>query len=408
MRVLLASNASYFPPRGGSTRSNLVWLRHLAGAGHACRVICAAPESGTGGDRERADQGLTSTIEGNLEITPVAELSRKRGVLLEAIAGFKPDWILISSEDLAHSLLREAASVAVERIVYLAHTPQFMPFGSESWNPEPKTAQLVRDSAGVVVIGAHMAGYVREHLGIEAAVIHPPIYGDRPSPDSRLHGSDGFLLAVNPCRVKGIEIFLALAALFPHLPFAALPGWGTTARDRDDLSRLPNVRLLPNVKRIEEVLTPARLLLMPSLWYEGFGLIVMEALLSGLPVISSDSGGLVEAKRGTGYVVPVRPIRKYRAEFDDRHMPIPESEPQDIEPWSAAIEELLDPAKWRAESCRSLAAAKQFTEGLSAGQFERFLLNLKPASAANESNLSKLSPAQKAMLLEKIRRRKSG
>ena len=37
---------------------------------------------------------------------------------------------------------------------------------------------------------------------------------------------------------------------------------------------------------------------MPSLWFEGFGLIAMEAMLRGLPVIASDSGGLEEAKAG--------------------------------------------------------------------------------------------------------------
>ena len=397
MRILLASNASYFPPRGGSTRSNLVWLRHLAAAGHACRVVCAAPEPGTDADRERADQGLTSAVEGNLEITPVAGLARKRGVLVQAVAEFKPDWILISSEDLAHSLLREAASVAIDRVVYLAHTPQFMPFGPESWNAEPKTAQLLRGAAGIIVIGEHMAGYVRQHLGVEATVIHPPIYSDT----SAVGDPDGYLLAVNPCRVKGIEIFLALADRFPNLPFAALPGWGTTAGDREALARRPNIRILPNVKRIEEVLSRARLLLMPSLWYEGFGLIVMEAMLSGLPVIASDSGGLVEAKRSTGYIVPVRPITKYLADFDDRHMPIPESVPQDIEPWAVAVESLLDdPKKWREESRRSLAAAKQFVGKLDAGQLEGYLAGLMPSAG-------KLSPGQRALLIERLRRRRS-
>src|SRR5450432_2208244 len=52
MRILLVSNAAYFPPRGGSTRSNLIWLRHLAGNGHACRVVCAAAEPNTGAERE--------------------------------------------------------------------------------------------------------------------------------------------------------------------------------------------------------------------------------------------------------------------------------------------------------------------------------------------------------------------
>ena len=41
MRILLAANASYVPPRGGATRSNLVWLDHLAAAGHECRIVAA-------------------------------------------------------------------------------------------------------------------------------------------------------------------------------------------------------------------------------------------------------------------------------------------------------------------------------------------------------------------------------
>lgn len=392
MRVLLASNASYFPPRGGSTRSNLVWLRHLASAGHPCRVVCAAPESGTSAERERADQEITSPNEPNLEITPIEDLARRRGALVHAIAEFKPDWILISSEDLAHSLLREAAGVALDRVVYLAHTPQFMPFGPESWNAEPKTAELLKGAAGVVVIGEHMASYVRQHLGVAAAVIHPPIYGQ----PGLLADPGGYLLSINPCRVKGIEIFLALADGFPQLPFAAVPGWGTTSHDRDELARRGNIRVLPNVKRIEEVLEKARLLLMPSLWYEGFGLIVMEALLAGLPVIASDSGGLVEAKRGTGYIVPVRAITKYRAEFDDRHMPVPESDPQELGPWVAAVESLLDPVQWRKESERSLRAASHFVSGLSAGEFEQYLQGLVPAPG-------KLSPAQRALLIGKVR-----
>jgi hypothetical protein len=32
MRILLTANASYVPPRGGATRSNLAWLERLAAA----------------------------------------------------------------------------------------------------------------------------------------------------------------------------------------------------------------------------------------------------------------------------------------------------------------------------------------------------------------------------------------
>ena len=89
------------------------------------------------------------------------------------------------------------------------------------------------------------------------------------------------------------------------------------------MAALPNVRVLETVRNIDEVLAQTRLLLMPSLWYEGFGLIVMEAMLRGMPVIASDSGGLVEAKQGTGFVIPVRPIERFEPVFDETRMPKP-------------------------------------------------------------------------------------
>ena len=314
MKILLTSNASYAPPRGGSTRSNLVWLRHLAASGHECRVVSAA----LGADDEVMHDGI--------QIRSVKDLARRSPVLQAEIKEFAPDLVLVSSEDLSHVLLRDAARCAPGRLIYLAHTPQFFPFGPESWNPDLKAAALVCDARAIVAIGTHVAGYIRQHLGAESAVIrppiviHPPIYGQPPYPRFGDFAS-GWLLMINPCEVKGLAIFLELARRFPQLPFAALTGWGTTSEDRRAMAALPNIRVLDTVPRIDDVLSQSRLLLMPSLWYEGFGLIAMEAMLRGLPVIASDSGGLVEAKRGTGYVVPVRPIEHYKSEFDETHMP---------------------------------------------------------------------------------------
>ena len=117
---------------------------------------------------------------------------------------------------------------------------------------------------------------------------------------------------------------------------------------------------------------------MPSLWYEGFGLIVMESMLRGIPVVASDSGGLVEAKHGTGYVIPVKTIARYEAVFDEHAMPLPVVERNDAGPWVAALGRLLgDRAEYEREACASRAAAARFVAGLDAADLERYLMRLE-------------------------------
>ncbi len=398
MRILLASNASYDPPRGGSTRSNLAWLRILAAAGHECTV---AASSITPARRAASAGGIT--------IHSIPSLSLHAGELGGLIRETQPDWVLVSSEDLSHTLLREAARSAPGRLVYLAHTPQFLPFGPESWHPDPPAADLVRRAAAVVVIGSHMADYVKTHLGREAAVIHPPIYGSPPWKDLS-DFSRKRVLMINPCAAKGISIFLELARAFPEIPFDALRGWGTTPEDEAALAALPNAALLENVPDIEDVLGRCSVLIMPSLWYEGFGLIVMEAMLRGIPVVSSDSGGLLEAKHGAGYVIPVRPVEGYRMEFDAAHMPRPVLPPQDIGPWVAALRRLLeDEREYREESARSRRAAAAFVSAIDPGAMQKLLASLpRAAESASPAQAGKpsLDEARRALLLRELQKRR--
>src|ERR1700726_2534372 len=105
MRILLTANASYAPPRGGATRSNLLWLEHMAAQGHACRVVAGAGDS--------AGPGRAGVP---VEIHAVAERARHVPELRRHIREFQPDWVLVSSEDLGHVLLREAHHSAAGRV----------------------------------------------------------------------------------------------------------------------------------------------------------------------------------------------------------------------------------------------------------------------------------------------------
>jgi glycosyltransferase involved in cell wall biosynthesis len=393
MRVLLTANASYAPPKGGSTRSNLVWLRSLTESGHECRVV-----SGSDNDNRVSDDS-------GIDIHLVRDLPRRAALIADHIREFQPDWVLVSSEDLSHVLLREAHHAAPDRLVYLAHTPQWYPFGPASWNPDPQAAKIVREAAGVVAISRAMADYIAEHCGTKPIVIHPPMYGTPPYPRFGSVNS-GYVLMINPSIVKGITIFLQLAELFPHLEFAGLAGWGTTQADRHAMVRLPNVRILESVPSIDDVLSKARLLLMPSLWLEGFGLIAMEAMLRGLPVIASDSGGLKEAKVGTDFVIPVQPIERFEPVFDETHMPKPVDVPQDITPWAESLQLLTtDHAAYKAEADRSRHAAIGFVSRLHARDFGVWLEQLQPAPAPSTTPppAPELSAAKRTLLLKRLR-----
>jgi glycosyltransferase involved in cell wall biosynthesis len=398
MRILLTSNASYVPPRGGATRSNLIWLDHLARHGHECRIVCGP--SGAGAELPHHP---------SIWVLAIDDPRRRAQVLCQQIRDFRPDWVLVSSEDLGHALLREAHHSAPGRVVYLAHTPQFYPFGPASWNPDRHAADLVAASAGVVAIGHHMADYIERELGRSAAVIHPPIYGQGPFTHYQNFGR-GTITMINPCAVKGISIFRQVADRMGGHEFAVLPGWGTTAEDRRTLERLPNVKFLPNAPDIDDVLAGTRILLMPSLWYEGFGLIVMENMLRGIPVVASDSGGLKEAKSGTGYVIPVHTIERYQPVFDEHGMPKPVVAENSADPWIAALEELLtDRAAYERESQISRDAAQRFVASLDAADMERYLTSLRPQVSTvppAHATVESLSPEKRALLLERLRKRR--
>jgi surfactin synthase thioesterase subunit/glycosyltransferase involved in cell wall biosynthesis len=394
LRILLAANASYVPPRGGATRSNLIWLEHLAESGHECRIV-AASLPGNAAEKQRqmreedldkrwrlvsAEGGVEVFVRPGIEVFSTTDAARQAALLREQIREFQPDWVLVSSEDLGHVLLREAARCAPGRLIYIAHTPQFFPFGPESWNPDPEATKLVRNAVGVIAIGNHMAGYIQQHTGRGAEVIHPPIYGDPPFARYRNFGI-GYITMVNPSAVKGAPVLLELAGRFPDAPFAILPGWGTTADDLQEIGKRANISVLANCRNIEQVLEKTRILLMPSLWYEGFGLIVMEAMLRGIPVIASDSGGLVEAKMGTGFVVPAGGIERYEPVFDERGLPRPVLRETDIEPWVEALNTLLtDREIYERESEVSRQSAIAFVGSLRASRMEEYLLALPPVA----------------------------
>lgn len=403
-------NLPYTRTHGGTNRSNRSLCEELAARRHAVQVVVPALPTPSPITHRQFLQELRSegikvesgeTVDvfrmNGVEVHAVRESSQLRAYLVKQLQQFKPDWVLVSSEDPSQNLLGASLKTCPGRVVYLAHTPQMFPFGPASLHPGKMRAELIGHSAAIITISHFVADYIKRWTDLDAFVNHPPHYGSGPFPDLSCYDS-GYVLLMNACGVKGLPIFLDLARALPDVKFAALAGYGTTSQDRAALSLLPNVTLLKNEKNLDDIFRQTRVLLMPTLWVEGFGMAVVDAMLRGIPVLASNFGGLVEAKLGTDYLLPVNPIEHFADKLEENRLPLPLIPAQNITPWQDALEGLLsDRALYERQADAARAAATRFVSALSVKPLEDLLTRL-PQGTLNGKGRLPLRGASKPRL----------
>ncbi|MGI9112097.1 MAG: glycosyltransferase, partial [Gaiellaceae bacterium] len=174
------------------------------------------------------------------------------------------------------------------------------------WLREQPRYALIRaaiESADAVVTCSRFMRSELARAGVEAGFLPWPI--DPPSPDfSPVPAEEPlFLFTGRLSAEKGVDVLLRA--------FGLLRARGTAARlrivgdgpERARLERLMgSLELEPAVEfagwvprsEIEHELAPAWALVAPSTWAEPLGLTALEAIVRGVPVVASATGGLAE------------------------------------------------------------------------------------------------------------------
>lgn len=147
------------------------------------------------------------------------------------------------------------------------------------------------------------AGYPEEKIVVRAPLCE--------APEVVVRKSAGYVLFVGRLeRYKGVQVVIDVARLLPKRKFVVV-GEGPERRALEGQG-LPNVEFRGYLAgdALAAAYAGAEALVVPSLWHEPFGLVAVEGMLRGVPVLVSRRGGLPEiVEEGKSGVVfePTRP-----------------------------------------------------------------------------------------------------
>jgi glycosyltransferase involved in cell wall biosynthesis len=292
MRLVFASDHTYLPHRVGGRESSIHEMASLyQSRGHEVTVLALRPS-----DRMSRLQRLLSRAIWGPRWNPPYRVLHSRNVV--AAMGFMlenelADAYIINFEEAERYAQTSLARSMRNQVIYLRDVQ-----GVGQATPEtfPRDALLVANSH-------YTARAYSARTGREPLVIPPQISLERYASPT----SGEFVTFINPVPKKGVEITLNIAAALPDIPFLFVEGWpicrSTKVALRRRTARLGNVRFWSSVLDMRRVYSRTRVLLVPSLWEEAFGRVVVEAQASGIPSVASDRGGIREAVGDAGILL---------------------------------------------------------------------------------------------------------
>jgi len=310
VKILFITAHPYLPQmHGGLQNSTDQLCRCLRERGHKVAVLCALTPGGWFGWRARIVLQIGKRLRGrkaakdNALGYPVWRAWFPWEAVAEVAKCEKPDVIVVMA-------MRQVRMALAARPLDVPLLMQIQ--DAEFRQHDGDFGQLGK--AACVANSRFTADKYREAFGVDPAVIHPFIDLDKYKTDT----TRGNVTFINPVSEKGVEVALALARLYPEIPFSFVEAWPLTPDRRAALTQalasLPNVTLMPPQDDMRKIYGGCKILLAPSVWEEAYGRVITEAGVSGIPSLASTRGGLPEAVGPGGVLLdPTAPVENWAA-----------------------------------------------------------------------------------------------
>ncbi len=410
-RVLFASSHCLLDPSSGAAIATLDGLKLLARAGFPCKAFCPskldlpgeAPVEQLLVDRgyaiERREQlttaGPVQLLRVRSEEFPIT-IFRSRSTLPDVWFPGEPDALLAEFDRTLRDfrpqvLLTYGGDTVARAMIELARRRGVtVVFGLHNFAYHDR--ELFRHVDRVVVPSNFARHWYEERLGLKCDVLPYVIDWERvsvrgqqseirgqteaphpgPLPASGARDVDcatqpstlnpqRFVTFVNPVPAKGLCVFARIAEEIarrrPDIPMLVVEGRGRASwleRAPVDLSWATNLNAMDNTPDPRDFYAVTKILLVPSLWNESFGLVAAEAMINGIPVLASNRGALPEVVGDAGLLFAIA------ARHTSESCLLPTAE--EVQPWVQAIERLWDDTAFYGDaSARSRNRAQRWT-----------------------------------------------
>ncbi|OMH30393.1 glycosyltransferase family 4 protein [Motiliproteus sp. MSK22-1] len=376
MKVAFIGMMNLLDRFSGAALSARSFIETLAAAGHDCRSYT------TSSFDTSAHVSLT------VAIGPGAEDNKHQGKLITLTkSGVRHDLFVTSHTDRQKVTAKEWQKFAGIGISWIKENPAdiYITYGNNSFTKILQSTARMSGAKIVFYLGnaayqhrdniepcdvvvcpsLFLANYYEKKLGLSTQVLRTII------PESRFlskeqniyrqhpeHRKQGFVTFFNPQFSKGLGLVVQLVIqaqkFAPDMRFLIVSGrtdHRAVAINGMALSDYPNVWCIDSQEDVKSIYQRTSVLLLPSVVQEAASRSIVEAQLSGIPVIASSRGGNKERLNGGGSCLDLPPS------YISNPQSVPELE--EIKPWLEQLMCLWDNKDTYSNACQRAINASQ-------------------------------------------------